>query len=198
MSTVARPLHRIRVWAPIRALLGLAALFAALAPAGVRPAAAGYPNPRGMAVVPHLDLARYLGTWYEIAAIPQFFEKGCTGTKAEYSLRPDGDIRVLNSCHKGSLDGELSQAEGKAWVVDKETNARLKVSFFWPFSGNYWVIQLGPDYEYAVVGEPSRDYLWILSRSPTMDESQYKAILMGIENVGYDVGRLERTLQPAP
>jgi len=148
-----------------------------------------------MEVVPKVDLQRYLGTWYEIAAIPQRFQKGCTASVAEYSLRPDGDIKVLNSCRKGTVDGELSSAEGKAWVVDPATNARLKVSFFWPFSGDYWIIELGQDYEYAVVGHPNRKYLWVLSRTPVLDETLYQGILQRMTALGYDLSTVVRTPQ---
>lgn len=157
--------------------------------------AADWPDGKGMEVVPSVDLGRYLGTWYEIASIPQRFTKGCTATKATYSMRPDGDIRVVNECRKGSPTGELSVAEGKAWVVDKTTNARLKVSFFWPFSGDYWIIELGSDYEYAVVGHPNREYFWLLSRTRQVDEALYQGILGRMAALGYDTNQILRTQQ---
>lgn len=107
--------------------------------------------------VPSVELQRYLGTWYEVASFPQSFQKGCTGTTATYSLREDGKIDVVNRCRLGSLQGEEKVANGRARVVDTTTNARLEVSFFGPFWGAYWIIQLDPDYRYAVVGHPSRD-----------------------------------------
>ena len=146
--------------------------------------------------VPHVDLNRYLGTWYEIAAFPQSFQKGCTGTTATYSLRADGQIDVLNRCRKGSLDGDESSAKGRARVVDRTTNAKLEVSFFRPFWGDYWIIDLGAEYEYAVVGHPSRDYLWILSRAPTLGAAAYDGIIARLRAQGYEVERLRRTLQP--
>jgi apolipoprotein D and lipocalin family protein len=147
--------------------------------------------------VPRVDLERYLGTWYEIAAIPQRFQKDCVGVTATYTLRDDGAIEVLNKCRKKALDGELKTVKGKAWVVDKETNAKLKVQFFWPFRADYWIIELDPDYHYAVVGHPSRKYLWILSRTPQMDEALYQDLVQRIANKGYDPSRIKRTLQPA-
>lgn len=146
--------------------------------------------------VPYVDLQRYLGTWYEIASFPQKFQEGCTASMATYSLRGDGDIDVLNRCRKGSLDGVEASAKGRARVVDQRTNARLKVSFFRPFWGDYWIIDLGPNYDYAVVGHPSRDYLWILSRTPTMAESVYSGIIDRLHEQGYEVERLHRTRQP--
>jgi len=146
--------------------------------------------------VPHVELDRYLGTWYEIATIPQRFQKGCVGVTAEYSLRPDGDVQVVNTCHEGTLDGNVKRVVGKAWVVDKKTGAKLKVRFFWPFSGAYWIIGLAPDYTWAVVGHPNRKYLWILCRSPQMDDALYGELLALVADQGYDLTKIEKTLQP--
>jgi apolipoprotein D and lipocalin family protein len=145
--------------------------------------------------VEHVDLGRYLGTWYDIASFPQRFQEGCTGTTATYSMREDGLIDVLNRCRKGSLDGPEDSARGRARVAVPATNARLKVSFFGPFWADYWVIDLGADYEYAVVGHPSRDYLWILSRAPTLPQDVYDGILARLQDQGYETGRLQRVLQ---
>jgi apolipoprotein D and lipocalin family protein len=146
--------------------------------------------------VAHVDLPRYLGTWYEISSFPQSFQKGCTATTATYKSRADGDIDVINRCRKDSVDGPEKVAEGRARVVDKTTNAKLEVSFFRPFWGDYWVVALGNDYEYAVVGHPSRDYLWILSRSPTMTNDLYASIVHRLSLLGYETKRLKRTLHP--
>ena len=118
-----------------------------------------------------VDLDRYLGTWYEIASYPAWFQKGCTGSTATYSLQTDGRIRVVNQCFRKSLDGPRKTSTGKAVVVDGSSNAKLKVWFFWPFKGDYWIIDLDPDYRWAVVGVPSRKYLWILSRTPAPDDA---------------------------
>ena len=142
-----------------------------------------------------VDLDRYVGQWYEIARYHHRFQEGCVGSKATYTQRDDGKITVINECYDTSFDGKLRSAKGKAWVVDKETNARLKVSFFWPFAGDYWIIDLGRDYEYAVVGHPTRKYLWILSRTPDMDEEMYQAILVRLQQQGYDTAKLIRTEQ---
>ena len=148
--------------------------------------------------VPEVDLGRYVGTWYEIANFPQSFQAGCTGTTATYTLGEDGDIAVVNRCRKGSLDGEEDVAEGHARVVDSTSNAKLEVSFFRPFWGDYWIIDLAPDYSHAVVGHPGRDYLWILSRTPTLPEATYEGILSRLQAQGYETSRLVRTLQPTP
>jgi apolipoprotein D and lipocalin family protein len=146
--------------------------------------------------VPHVDLNRYLGLWYEIASFPQSFQRGCTGSTATYMLRDNGDVDVVNRCLEGSLTGKEKVARGRARAVDSSTNAKLKVSFFRPFWGDYWIIDLGANYEYAVVGHPSRDYLWILSRTPTMDSAVYDGILARLRSQGYEVERLNRTVQP--
>ena len=141
-------------------------------------------------VVASVDLGKYMGTWYEIGRYPNRFQEGCMATQATYSLRPDGKVKVLNSCRMGSPDGKLKTIEGKAWSVDPVTNARLKVQFFWPFSGDYWVIQLDKDYQYAVVGHPKRTYLWILSRTPTLDPATASAIERKLIEQGYDPARI--------
>jgi apolipoprotein D and lipocalin family protein len=140
---------------------------------------------------------RYVGAWYEIASFPQSFQRGCTATTAAYTLRPDGDIDVLNRCRLGSVDGKEKTALGRARVTDHTTNAKLEVSFFRPFWGDYWIIDLAEDYSYAVVGHPGRDYLWILSRTPTMTEPTYQAIVVRLQGLGYETSRLVRTLQVA-
>jgi len=145
--------------------------------------------------VKFVDLYRYVGQWYEIARYHHRFQEGCVGSKATYSLRDDGKITVINECYDKSFSGKLRTAKGKAWVVDKETNARLKVSFFWPFAGDYWIIDIGQDYEYAVVGHPDRKYLWILSRTPEMDINVYQVILGRLQKQGYDTEKLIRTVQ---
>jgi apolipoprotein D and lipocalin family protein len=145
--------------------------------------------------VDHVDVKRYMGTWFEIARFPQRFEKGLVGVTANYSLLPDGDVRVLNTGRKLDLNGELKTAKGKARVVDAATNAKFKVSFFWPFAGDYWILELGKDYEYAVVGDESRDYLWILSRTPQMDEAVYNGLLERAKEKGFDISKLEKVPQ---
>lgn len=148
-------------------------------------------------VVDDVDLERYLGRWYEIASFPQRFQRGCVATSAIYSRREDGRIRVENECRDESFDGELRRVEGVAWVTDPESSrAKLKVQFFWPFSGDYWVVELDPDYRYSVVGHPSRNYLWILSRTRVMDPAVYDQLLTRIEAQGFDLTRLDTTPQP--
>jgi len=144
--------------------------------------------------VERVDLSRYTGIWYEIARYPNRFQRDCqSDTTAEYSLRKDGKVQVVNSCRQ--KDGKVKTARGTAKVSDKTTNAKLRVTFFWPFYGDYWVIGLSPDYRYAIVGEPKRKYLWILSRTPEMDETTYQETVEQIRAAGYDPERLIKTHQ---
>lgn len=143
--------------------------------------------------VPYVDLGRYVGTWHEIARYPNRFQKNCTATTATYALRDDGKISVLNECRINTVEGEKKSASGKAWVTDRKSNAKLKVQFFWPFRGNYWIIQLDRDYQWVVVGEPDFKYLWILSRTPQMDHTVYIKILERLTEQGFDTGRLMKT-----
>ena len=145
-------------------------------------------------VVQSVDLTRYVGRWYEIARLPNSFQKKCADTvSATYTLRADGKIEVTNRCRKAS--GEYATAKGEAKIVDKRTNAKLKVTFFWPFYGDYWILDLGPNYEYAVIGEPDRKYLWILSRSPRMDEALYQQIVQKMAAKGFNTEMMIRTSQ---
>jgi len=148
-----------------------------------------------MEVVQNVDVEKYMGKWFEIATIPMGFQKDCTGTSATYTLNPDKTVRVFNQCFEKSLDGPENSIEGKAWVVDAATNSKLKVQFFWPFSGDYWLIDLDDNYQYAVVGHPSRNYLWVLSRTPQLDNQIYEELLIKIERQGYDLQRVVKTLQ---
>jgi apolipoprotein D and lipocalin family protein len=155
--------------------------------------------------VAHVDLENYIGKWYEIAMIPHYFERMCvTRTTAEYEILPDGFIKVLNSCEKA--DGQRQVAEGRAKVADP-SNAKLKVTFvkiagkyFFsilgiPVSGKYWIVELGPDYSYSIVADPTRDYAWILSRTPSLDMATLRHIDEVLRSQHYDTCRLLTTPQ---
>jgi apolipoprotein D and lipocalin family protein len=141
-------------------------------------------------VVSYVELEKYLGKWYEVAHLPFRFEDGCTDITATYGLNKDGSVSVLNECLK---DGKLKQSKGKAKVVDKTTRAKLKVTFFWPFYGDYWIINLGKDYDYSVVGTPNRKYLWILNRTQHMDDALYFQLIEFVKSKGFDVDKLIKT-----
>lgn len=151
--------------------------------------------------VPSVDLKRYAGKWYEIAKYPNRFQKKCVGnTTANYTLKDNGRIEVRNECVL--KDGKTEVAVGEAKINDKNTNSKLKVRFapgalsWLPFVwANYWIIDLDPDYEYVAIGEPKRNYFWILSRKPTMNDSTYQNILRRAEAMGFDPPRVEKTPQ---
>lgn len=187
----------------------------AVHPSGVRPAAALAPagsagggskaaaSDRATPVpVARVDLERYAGTWYELAKIPNRFQKDCAGgTTATYTLREDGRIDVVNRCRRP--DGSFEEARGVAKVVDNATHARLKVSFvsilgIRPFWGDYWILGLGPGYEYAVVGSPDRKYGWVLARSPDPGPEVLERAFDILRRQGYDPAGFEITPQDAP
>jgi lipocalin len=141
--------------------------------------------------VEEVNLTKYTGTWYEIARLPNSFEKGMQCVTATYTLKDNGKIEVLN---KGYIakKGKYKSARGNAWVPDREYPGRLKVTFFWPFSGNYYIMALDEDYQYALVGDPSRKYLWVLARSSALEESIYSELMSLAKSKGFDVERVIR------
>ncbi|AQR72406.1 lipocalin family protein [Sphingomonas sp. LM7] len=143
-----------------------------------------------------VDLTRYLGKWYELARHENRFQKGLDAVTAEYTLREDGKIGVFNSGCQGGPQGERSAVEGRAIVVDDATNAKLKVSFFGPlYTGDYWVLDHGDDYDWSIVGEPSGRYLWLLSRDAKPAPAVAEALLRRVEALGYDRWALRVTRQ---
>jgi apolipoprotein D and lipocalin family protein len=147
------------------------------------------------AVVSSVDLNRYKGLWYEIARLPNFFERKLKCTSATYTLREDGRITVLNKGYYLSDPKKSTSSKGVAWIPDKKYPAKLKVQFFWPFSGDYWILYLDKEYRYVLVGDPSAKYLWILAREKQMDDSTYNMLLQKAIDNGYDVKTIIRVEQ---
>lgn len=145
---------------------------------------------RPLDVAPGFELARYMGTWYEIGRLPLRFERGCRDTTASYSLRGDGSVRVVNRCRKGR---RLSEAKGRAWPRDADQPARLTVQFRWPFRGDYQILWFDPGYQYAVVGTRNRRHAWILAREPSVDERTWELCCAILREQGFDVRRMIRT-----
>lgn len=141
-------------------------------------------------VVETLDVNKYLGKWYEIARYDHKFERGLVGVTAEYSLKKDGKIKVVNSGYKDDLNGEKSEAIGKAKIPDISNPAKIKVSFFWIFYADYFVLDLDKNYQWAIVGSSSDKYLWILSRTPKISNETYEMLLKKISDRGYDTSKL--------
>lgn len=156
-------------------------------------------EPAEVKVVKEVDLNRYVGKWYEIALIPVWFQKGCdSGSTAEYSLTENDEINVVNRCC--TKEGTLKEAKGRAWIVDKSCPAKLKVGFFsvlgfWPFKGDYWIIDLDPDYRYVVIGHPSRKLGWILSRTPSLPQDTLSGIVERLKQNGYNFSDFKMTNQ---
>ena len=182
-------------------LLAVLALLAAPGVALTQPEDRPGPTDQAVEAVPAVDLERYAGTWYEQAHLPMFFQRNCVAnTTATYTLREDGRIDVVNQCDTD--EGERIESRGVARKVDDSTS-KLEVRFapawlsFLPMVwGDYWVIDLDPDYQLVAVSEPSREYLWVLSRTPAVDAQAYEALLARLAARGFDPGKLERTTQP--
>lgn len=170
----------------IRRLLALGAVF--LAGCAMTPPATR--------TVARLDLNRYLGKWYVIANIPYLLEKGKVASYDTYSMRPDGRMNNLFTFRKGSLDAPEHTWHGVAWVANRESNAEWRVRFLWPFYATYLVLELDPQYRWAVVATPGHNLLWVLARESRLDEATYSMILQRIAAQGYDTNRLRQVPQP--
>lgn len=157
------------------------------------------PGPVGNKAVPEptksVDLQRYMGRWYEQFRYEASFQKNMEAVVADYSVNDDGSVRVLNSGRKGGLQGKLKTSKGKAKVVDTATNAKLKVSFFGPFYGDYWVLDRGDNYEWAIVGEPSGRYLWALTREAHPSSDIKEILNRRVRELGYDTNLIRITQQ---
>lgn len=165
-------------------------------------ACVGKPGPIGNAAVPQpakpVALDAYLGKWYEYGRYEAPFQKGCEAVTADYSQRDDGTIKVVNACRRGGIDGKFDQSTGKAKVVAGSANAKLKVSFFGPFYGDYWVLDHGltdaaGSYPWSIVGEPSGRYLWMLTRQPQPDSATRALLERRVKELGYDWSMVRMT-----
>ena len=157
------------------------------------------PPPMGNRAVPQpartVDIDRYLGRWNEVYRYDAAFQKDCEAVSADYTRNPDGTIRVLNTCRKGAVDGPVKTVTGRAKIVDTASGAKLKVSFFGPFYGDYWVLDRAEDYQWAIVGEPSGRYLWVLTREPRPAEAVRGFLRRRVEQLGYDWSLVRETRQ---
>ena len=147
-------------------------------------------NGRSLDTVEVVDLDKYAGTWYEIARLPNTFEDGLKCVTATYELKDNGKIRVINRGHKVTSPDKVKEAKGTAWVPDAALPGQLKVSFFWPFAGDYYIIVLAEDYTYALVGDPSRKFLWILARSRQLDADTVAMLKAEAAERGFDVASM--------
>jgi apolipoprotein D and lipocalin family protein len=143
----------------------------------------------------NVDLSRFQGKWYEIARLPRTTQTDCHGTTAFYTQNPNGTLSLVNQCNVGGPLGPLSTVSMTATVTDPAEPAKLALAVG-GFSGDYWILEVGPTYEYAVVGHPSREYLWILSRTPTLGAPTMQGIIARAQSHEFDTSRLEYTPQP--
>ena len=150
---------------------------------------------QNLPTVEKVDIEKYAGQWYEIARLPNSFEKGLQCVTATYTLKKNGKIEVLNQGYSIEDKEKLSRAKGRAWVPNTDYPGRLKVSFFWPFAGNYYIISLDEEYNYALVGDPSRKYLWVLARSKMLDDTIYSKLLDIAKINGFDIDKIIKVNQ---
>jgi apolipoprotein D and lipocalin family protein len=148
-----------------------------------------------LATVKNVSLTKYAGTWYEIARFPNSFEKGMDCVTATYTVLDNGKVEVRNKGRLVEKNNKWKDVKGKAWIPDSSEPGRLKVQFFWPFSGDYYIIDLAGDYSYSLVGSPSRDYLWVLCREKTLDKTTYDALLDKAKSFGFDTSKVEKINQ---
>ena len=182
-------------------LVALCFSFSAWVPSASAQAPSGEISPAPLEAIASLDVPRYMGTWYEVAKYPNWFQKRCiANTSATYAVQSNGMLQVLNRCQKE--DGSMSEALGAAKQVGDANSPKLEVRFapawlsFLPFVwGNYWVIDLDPQYQLAAVSEPSRKYLWILSRSKTVEPKAYEALLQRLKQQGFNLDAIEISKQ---
>lgn len=150
-----------------------------------------------METVEHVDLERFMGDWYVIANIPTFIEKEAYNAIENYRLDEDGSIATTFTFRKGGFDGKQKRYEPRGFVVDTETNALWGMQFVWPFKGDYRIIYLSDDYSATVIGRQKRDYVWLMARTPEMDEADYQRALHAIQSAGYDMSELRPVPQQA-
>ena len=144
--------------------------------------------------VAQVDLQRMQGKWYEVASLPRLSQKDCTGTTADYELKSPTELLVINECHEGKLDGPVRRFAARAVASDPEVPGKLSLNFGYAY-GDYWVIDVGEQYEYLVVGHPTRDYLWILSRERSLPRATLAGVLERAQQKGFATGTLRYTEQ---
>jgi len=145
--------------------------------------------------VPHVDLPRFMGDWYVIANIPTFIEKGAHNAIESYKLLPDGTIATTFTFRDRSFDGPLKKYTPRGFVVNKKTNAQWAMQFIWPFKGEFLIIYLNNDYSITVIGRSALDYLWIMARTPSITEEEYHTLIKFVEDIGYDVSKIQKVPQ---
>lgn len=161
-------------------------------------ASCGSQNLKSIHTVEHVELDRFMGDWYVIANIPTFIETDAYNAIENYSMNDDGSIATTFTFNEGSPDGEQKQYHPTGYIVDKKSNALWDMQFIWPFKAEYRVIYLDDSYQTTIIGRTKRDYVWLMSRQPDMDESSYKTLLSFMESQGYDINKIQQVPQIWP
>jgi apolipoprotein D and lipocalin family protein len=151
-----------------------------------------------MKTVAQVDLSRFMGDWYVVGNIPTFVERGAVNAVETYRMREDGRIDIAFTFRKGAPDGKRKRYRSTGFVINDKTGAEWRVQFFWPVKFPYFILELDPDYHYTVVGVPSRKYVWIMSRTPRLDEAVYRDLLNRLEGHGYDINKIQKVPQIWP
>ncbi len=160
--------------------------------------ACGSQNLKPIHTVEHVDLERFMGDWYVIANIPTFIETDAYNAIETYQMNDDGSIATTFTFNQGSADGERKQYNPTGFIVDQQSNALWDMQFIWPFKAEYRVIYLDDTYQTTIIGRSKRDYVWLMSRNPGMDESSYKSLLSFMEAQGYDINKIQKVPQEWP
>ena len=145
-----------------------------------------------MKTVDHVDIDRFMGPWYVIANIPTFLEKGAHNAVETYTLNDDGTIATNFTFRKGGFDGKLKEYNPKGFITDNESNALWGMRFVWPIKADYRIVYLDDDYSKTIIGRQSRDFVWIMARTPTISDLEYDELVALVESLGYDMSKLER------
>ena len=154
----------------------------------------GMASSNRLETVRNFDLTQYMGKWYEIALLPNHFQKNCQCTTAQYALKNNHTMSIRNRCLKINQN-RFTEALGKGWIPNKNEPSKLKIRFIWPFSGDYWILYLQNDYQYVLVGSPSHNYLWILSRKKAMPAKIYQKLINIARAHGFDPNKIHKTKQ---
>jgi apolipoprotein D and lipocalin family protein len=193
MATVEQPIRSMAFRRTLAVFSALALAATGLAGCDLMGGPVG--NRAGPQPATPVAISRYVGVWYELGRYDNRFERGCEAVTAEYRQSEGEGIQVINRCHEGAPDGPLKTAKGRAKVVAGSGNAKLKVSFFGPFFGDYWVLDHAPDYNWSIVGEPSGRYLWLLGRTAKPPVASLEALYARVRALGYDTGMIRPTRQ---
>jgi apolipoprotein D and lipocalin family protein len=169
-----------------------------IALAGFVSALAGCSSHPPMKTVDYVDIERFMGDWYVIASIPTFLEKNAYNAVERYDLNDDGTVATIFTFREGGFDGELKKYQPKGFIEDTESNALWGMQFIWPIRGDFRIVYLDSNYTQTIIGRQARDYVWIMTRTPSISESDYQALVQFVQELGYDTSKISRVPQQWP